>query len=550
MKRTAICLCVLACTGCDDQPLPGQVTGPGDDAPVPVQTRCAELANVALDEGKIVEATWVPESPFTAFSDDPNGPTKPVPAHCKVVARMTPTAESDITVETWLPGEHWNGRFHGVGNGGFAGNLNVHDLAIAVQRGYAAATTDTGHGLVGTEQWAIGNPEKVEDYGHRGIHLAAVVGKTLVAELYGTAPEYSYFSACSNGGRQAMLEAIRYPGDYDGIIAGAPAADFNGLLVASMGRNAEVLRETAIDKSIEGQLAEAVIAQCDKDDGVNDGVIANPLACDFDASALACDAAGGAPCLTTDQTAALKAIRAPRLDANGRWLGAGFPPGGEAAIPPSPGWGDWIFGSDKSPSVQWHFFSQYMRDFVTEDPDWSMEDFDLERDIRLAKAKLGAIVDATDPDLSAFAERGGKPINWHGCSDAAIPATASIHLYEEMVDEMGQPAVDDFAQLYLAPGVHHCWFGPGPWSFNPFAAVRPLEPRRDMAAALETWVESGVAPTELVAMSPVVPLAPIRGEYPVAAKREGLLCPYPSIARYHGSGDADLAESYECVEPE
>ncbi|HNP34802.1 MAG TPA: tannase/feruloyl esterase family alpha/beta hydrolase [Woeseiaceae bacterium] len=545
--RDAIFLSILLCSACTDDPVNPNLEADDNDTGTPTfSARCSALTDLALEAGKIVAANWTEESPFSDLSDDPNGPTTPIPAHCTVRAKMTPTSNSDINIEIWLPADGWNGRFLGVGNGGYAGDLNVSHMAIALQRGYATATTDTGHGLVGTEVWVPGNPEKVEDYGHRAIHLAAVVGKRLVAVFYGSPPEYSYFSSCSNGGRQALMEAVRYPDDYDGIIAGAPAADLNGLLIASMGRNAEILHDTPIDQSMAVLISDAVIKQCDVNDGVADGVIASPPACDFDASSLACTTDKQQNCLTPAQVEALTEIRAPRLDSEGRYLGAGFSVGGESSIPPSGGWGPWILGSREAPSIQWSFFHRYMQDFLMENPDWSIEDFDLERDIAHGRSKLGAVLDANDPNLSAFAESGGKLIIWHGWSDAAIPARSSIHLFESMIDEMGDQAVGDFARLYMAPGVHHCAFGPGPWSFNPLAAVHPLEPRRDMAATMERWVENGVAPAELIAVLPKDPMAAFRGDYPVEAEKEGLLCPYPEEAHYAGAGDPALADSYEC----
>jgi feruloyl esterase len=503
--------------------------------------RCHALAAEPLAGGRIETAELV----AAKASKTPQAP--PEPAHCEVRAVLNPTPDSNIVVLIWLPSAGWNGRFQGVGNGGFAGNLDTGDLAIAVRRGYAAGTTDTGHGLISPVVWAKGHPERIKDYGYRAIHLMSVLGKQLTGRYFGAAPRYAYFSSCSNGGRQALMEAERYPGDYDGIIAGAPAADFIGLVEGSFGWNAAVLARTPIPSAKTPAIAAAVRKQCDAQDGVVDGVIANPPACRFDPQALLCRGAETDGCLTADQIAALRKVYAGPTTPDGRTLTPGFSVGGETEVAPSQGWGMWIFSSPEKPAIQHGFISGFEEGFMGA-PGWSPTGFDWLGGYRAAKAKYGRDLDANDPDLSGFARRGGKLIIYHGWSDPAIPPGASVKFVGQVRAAMG-PGTDRFLRLFMVPGMQHCWMGEAAWSFNPIAARSPARPDRDLAAALQRWVERGVAPEQVIAAQPVDAMAPLVDAADPRIVRTGLICAYPKIARYDGRGDPKTAASYACVAP-
>lgn len=503
--------------------------------------RCRALAGAPIAGGRIEAAELVAEKPAA----NPQAP--PAPTHCEVRLALHPSPDSNIVVLVWLPVSNWNGRFQGVGNGGFAGNLNTGDLALAVRRGYAAATTDTGHGLVPPTVWAKGHPERIRDYGYRAIHLMSVMGKQLTARYFGAAPRFAYFSSCSNGGRQALMEAERFPADYNGIVAGAPAADFIGLVEGSFGWNAAVLARTPIPSSKTPAIAAAVLRQCDALDGVRDGVVANPPACRFDPEVLRCKGAETDQCLTEPQIAALRKIYAGPTAPDGRVLTPGFSPGGETEVAPSQGWGMWIFSVPGKPAIQHGFISGFEQGFMGA-PGWDPDGFDAFAHYRAAKARYGAVLDADKPDLSAFARRGGKLIIYHGWSDPAIPPRATIKFVGRVRAAMG-PQTDRFLRLFMVPGMQHCWFGESPWWFNPIAARTPAEPRRDLAAALQRWVEQGVAPEEIVAAQPRQPMSALLGGPDGSVARTGLICAYPKVARYDGKGDPKSAESYACTAP-
>jgi feruloyl esterase len=503
--------------------------------------RCRALGSGHLAGGEINRAEFVLEKP----ADKP--PAPPIPAHCEVHISLHPSPDSNITVVVWLPAADWNGRFQGVGNGGFAGNLNTGDLALALRRGYAAATTDTGHGLVSPAVWARGHPEKIVDYAHRGIHLMSVVGKQVTARYFGRPPSYAYFSSCSNGGRQALMEAGRYPADYDGIIAGAPAADFTGLVVGSFGWNAAVLDRAPISPAKTPAIAAAVLKQCDGLDGVADGVIGDPQVCRFDPEELRCTGAETDRCLQPEQLAALRQVYQGPTTPDGKILTPGFSPGGETEVAPSQGWGMWIFSSPSKAAIQHGFISGFEEGFMNS-PGWRPGAFDTLAAYRAAKQRYGAILDANTPDLSAFARRGGKLIIYHGWSDPAVPPMATVKFVGQIHAAMGSES-DQFLRLFMVPGMQHCWFGESPWSFNPLAARTPARPERDMAAALQRWVEAGVPPDHIVAAQPLEPMAPILGAPDHATVRTGLLCAYPKVARHDGSGDPKSAASYSCAAP-
>ena len=508
-------------------------------------TDCAELKNVAIPGMRITSAALEPAGSFNVPAGGP-GPaqTLDLPARCRVQGVLTPTPDSEIGFEVWMPATGWNGRFQGIGNGGFAGDIGVIGLANAVRAGYAAASTDTGHkGGVTDAGWALGHPEKVTDFGSRAVHLTTVTGKQLTAAYYGAPIKRSYFASCSNGGRQGLMEAQRFPEDYDGIISMAPAYDWTGLFINFIW-NQQVLAApgAAIGAAKAPAIAAAVLADCDKLDGRADGLIADPRACRFDPETLHCKGPETSSCLTEPQVAALRAIyRGPRTS-DGKPVYFGFPPGGEVA-PASAGWDAWIFGSAPAPSIQGAFATGFMKHIVGAGEGWKPDDFDLNRDTDALISRMAPVLNATDPDLQPFVARGGKLILVHGWSDAAIPARGTIAYYDKVRSRMGAQT-DGFARLYLVPGMHHCGGGTGPSDMGGAGAARlPKDAQTDLSAALEDWVEKGRAPGPMVARQPTLPGAA------AASVRTALICPYPQTATLKPGADMAAAASYHCTPP-
>lgn len=497
---------------------------------------CEALAKVALPN-TTVELARVTESPFNLPGS--MTPVRNVPRFCRVAGSIKPSADSDIRLEVWLP-DAWNGRFQGVGNGGFAGALNFGGLIGAVQSGYAAATTDTGHQAGGQDaSWALNHPEKIVDFGWRAIHEMTVKGKALVQTYYGEPAKKSYFSSCSNGGRQALMEAQRFPEDYDGIIAGAPANYWTHLVSLGVYSSKAILAkpESYIPATKLKAIQKAALDACDAKDKVTDGVLEEPLLCKPAYAKLLCDGAETESCLTKPQLTALEAIHAGPHNKKGQRI---FPPvaiGGEAE---AGGWGPWITGTAPERSSMFAFGTQFYKNMVYNDPNWDYKQFDVDRDVKVADEKMARILNATDPDLSKFQARGGKLILYHGWCDAAIPAENTIDYYRQVEKKMGAAKAKQFVRFFLAPGVQHCGGGAGPSSFGQ-AGPRGGEPESDIDAALVRWVEKGVAPERIVAAK----MRPGQPNDPPARTRP--LCAFPLVARYKGAGSTDDAANFDCA---
>ena len=469
---------------------------------------CAGLATLVLPDTTILSA-----------ADEPGG------AYCQVKGVVAPANRFEV----WLP-VAWNGKFQGVGNGGLGGYINYSAMTLAVARGYATAGTDGGHaGSPLDASWALGHPELVEDFGHRGVHVVTVAAKAVAEAFYGTAPERSYFVGCSSGGKQGLTEVQRYPDDYDGAVVGAPAYFFTHLSMAS-NWVAQALHEdpdSRIPPATLAVIADAVVARCDGLDGVRDGLLSDPRRCRFNPARLRCKGAPSPACLTEAQVRGLRKIYAGPRTKSGRRLYPGFVPGGEigsgtalgpAGDPNVGGWEAWIGGTTANLAVT--IQDTFFRFMAFEDPAWDWRTFDFDGDVRTTDAKLAAILDATDPDLSRFASRGGKIVMFHGWSDPAISPLGSIDYLRRVVPHRRR---DDFIRLFLAPGMQHCAGGPGPSSF-------------DAVGALERWIEQGVAPERIVA----------EHRTNGAVDRTRPLCPYPRAARWDGVGDPDDAASFVC----
>jgi hypothetical protein len=509
-------------------------------------TTCESLAQLHLANTTISSARSVAAGSFTLPKADtapPGGPTfEKLPAFCQVAGVIKPSNDSDIRFEVWMPASGWNGRFQGIGNGGFAGSIDYSEgLANAIANGYAAASTDTGHTQNGINaQWALDHPEKVADFGYRAIHATTENGKAIVRAFYGEAPKYSYFNSCSNGGRQALMEAQRFPADYDGIVAGAPANDWTHLF-ATFIWNAQALSEPGgyIPPAKFNAIETAALAACDTLDGVQDGVIDDPRKCHFDPSKLVCLGDDDSPsCLTAPQVNTLKRIYSGPKDSKGEQLFPGFPPGGATGLL---GWTGWITGMSPDKSAQFAFGTQFFANMVFDNAAWDYHSFNFDKDLKLADGKAGKALNATDPNLKPFLDRKGKLILYHGWSDAAIPAPSTIRYYDNVAAKMGSRQTDSFVRLFLAPGMQHCGGGPGPNSFGQVPGAQH-DPEHDIGKAMEHWVEDGVAPERIIATKYKYDLNPASG-----VVRTRPLCAYPLAARYQGTGSKDDAANFACT---
>jgi feruloyl esterase len=472
---------------------------------------CDAMKALSLPQTTITVAELVPAGPHTPGRGQPPmvPPAPSLPAHCRIAAVLSPSADSQIEMELWLPIDAWNGKFQAVGNGGWAGAISFDQMAVALQRGYATASNDTGHKGEGT-QFLIGHPERVIDFAYRAMHEMTVTSKALVAAFYGRAPQLSYYNGCSTGGRQGLMAAQRYPDDFDGIVAGAPVYDMVHLNAAVLTHQVAVLKDKRrlVPAEKLALVADAVLKACDANDGVRDGLVSDPERCVFDPSILLCGATNSASCLTQPQVDAVKQVYAGVKTVRGEPVYPGSAPGIESGMR--------IQGGAPT-DLQTNVF----RYLAHQDPTWGVMSFELERDLPLAIRHAG-FIEASDPNLSKFKNRGGKLIVYHGWADPGPAPASSINYYIKVAETLGGPQ-HEWMRLFLMPGMGHCRGGPGPND-------------ADFVAALERWRESGVAPDAIVASH--------RTDGRVDRTRP--LCPYPQVARYKGTGSTDDAASFEC----
>jgi hypothetical protein len=511
-------------------------------APLAAAT-CDSLAALKLPDTTITSAKTIAAGAFTLPADPPPPRSllssfKKLPDFCRVEGVIQPSSDSHIEFEVWLPAFGWNGKYHGEGNGGFAGSINYAGLTASLLGGYASSSTDTGHKGEGTDgRWALGHPEKIVDFGYRAIHETAEQSKAIVRAFYEENVRHSYFSSCSNGGRQALMEAQRYPADYDGIIAGAPAGSFTHI-GASFTWD---LQATGIDPAsyIPADKYPAIeaagLAACDARDGVKDGVIDDPTKCDFKPATLLCKGPESANCLTQPQITALEKIYAGPRNSQGQQIYPGFLPGGETG---RNGWEGWISGAAPGKSVQYAFATQGGPNLFFQNAAWDFRSFNLDRDVKIADDTVGRRLNAVDPNLKALKDRGGKLIIYHGWNDPALAPLASVDYYQSVVAKMGPKDAAGFVRLYMVPGMQHCAGGPGPDSFGATPSGPREDPLRSMSAALERWVETSIPPDKIIATK-------YAGKEVVRTRP---LCPYPQVARYAGSGSTDDAANFKCVD--
>ncbi len=529
LKRIASAMLVLGITAALAQPSPQS---------------CSALAKASLTNVKILSAAIVEAGAFPPPETTNDAPFyKQLPAFCRVTAQLIPSSDSDIKVELWMPVAAWNGKFRGQGNGGFAGVIDFDNLAVAVSLGYASAGTDTGHVGSGIDAtWALHHPEKIIDFGYRAIHEMTQTARTLTARFYDKAPTRSYFAACSDGGREALMEAQRYPDDYDGILAGAPANNWSHLLTAAVNGVQELSGSSYIPAAKLPAIQSAVLAACDKLDGVADGILNDPRTCRFNPSTLLCKSTDTDQCLTAPQAAALKKLYAGTYETTGQLVFPGLLPGAELG---NNGWGSWITGDAPGKSAMYAFGTGFFTDMVYSNPNWTYTSFTVDAGLQAAVQKTATALDSTDPNLKPFLSR-GKLILYHGWNDPAISALNTVNYFNQVISVTGQQQTNASLRLYMAPGVQHCGEGPGPDSFGQFgdSPLFPLkDPQHNLYAALEQWVEQGTAPSEIIATK----YAGTGSTTHVTMTRP--LCPYPEAATYKGSGDINNATNFTCTTP-
>ena len=504
---------------------------------------CSALIGLSLPHTTITSTTAVAEGPVP-----PAPATLIAPAHCAVEAITRPTKDSEIHLELWLPADasSWNGKYLQLGNGGWAGQINRTALADPLRRGYAVAATDDGHQGGAGATWAVGHPEKLIDFGYRAVHETNLHAKAIVRAFFGRDAGRTYFKGCSDGGREALMEAQRYPEDFDGIIAGAPANNWSHLFTGFVW-NEQALAETPIPPAKLPVIQNAVLAACDALDGVRDGLIEDPRACHFDPAPLICKSADAPDCLTEGQAATLRRIYSgPKNPRTGEQIFPGYPVGTEAG---PFGWSAWIVPPATAGGLQANFGNTYYGQAVFEDANWDFRKLNFDSDVTFGDAKAGSVLNSANPDLRSFRANGGKLIQYHGWGDAAISPVSSIDYYESVKAFLGRfpdsrshenKAADpaDFYRLFMVPGMGHCGGGVGPNDFGNNAVSTLQDPEHNILAALDAWVERGTAPESFIATGKAVNDPAKRLTRP--------LCPYPQVARYRGSGDPNEAANFAC----
>ncbi|MBE8478043.1 tannase/feruloyl esterase family alpha/beta hydrolase [Streptomyces justiciae] len=454
------------------------------------------------------------------------GTVTDVPAYCEVTVTLThPGADDHAKVRTWLPVSGWNGRFQGLGGAAYLAGDNNPGLATAVKNGYAAVTTDAGVGDALDTSWALNSQGQVntallKNFASRSQHEAAVVGKEVVDGIYGKAPSYSYFNGCSTGGRQGYMEAQRYPDDYDGILANAPAVNWDEFEVATLWPQVVMNNEKTHPSSCEfNAFTAAALKACDKLDGVKDGLVNDPSRCDFDPRRLigtkvVCE--GKELTITAADAAVVRKIWDGPRTPSGKKLWYGTPIGadinalaGPAPFPVPAAWTKLWVAKDPSLDLSTITYSRFTELF------------------RQSQAEYDKVIGTDDPDLSAFRKSGGKLLTWQGDADQYIPAQGTVQYRERVERELGSAKkVDDFYRLFLAPGTVHCGLNKG-------------DGTTDDLGALTAWVEHGKAPKTL-------PATLINADGQSVARN---LCSYPRVSHYRGYGDIADASSFKCVLP-
>jgi feruloyl esterase len=486
-------------------------------APRAEAASCESLASLALPQTAVTVVETVAAGAFVP----PGPPPSPLgrrmlaaaPAFCRVAATLTPTSDSDIKIEVWLPVSGWNGKFQAVGNGGWLGSIPYNGLADALIAGYATAATDTGH--VGNTAGFALNPEKLTDFAYRAVHEMTARAKAIVDAFYGRAPSLAIWNGCSQGGRQGIAAAVRYPADFDAVIAGAPAVNYMHIHAGRMAVNRAVnaTPESVIPPAKYPLVHRAALAACDAQDGLADGVIENPAACTFEPKALQCTGPDATNCLTPAQVRSAQTM----------YAGAAHPATSARVLPglahgSELGWA--LIGSPQ-PIL---FAVEAFKYIVHKDPAWEAVRFDpaLDMDRALASDPDDAI-GSSNPNLGPFFARGGRLLLYHGWSDAQVTPYNTIEFFQKVVATNGVAGVGTSVQLYMVPGMNHCNGGPGTDTFN-------------KVGAMESWIATGIAPARIEASHLIDGVA----------DRTRPLCPFGQLARWDGRGRPEDAASFSC----
>jgi feruloyl esterase len=533
---------------------------------------CTNLQSLALEHTTITSATDNTSGVFVVPNAIPPQTITGLPAFCRVTATLTPTSDSAIKIEMWLPETTWNGRFLGTGGGGFQGIISYNELASGIQAGFAATNSDLGTGVSGCSPLycgsdgsmgnplaiafgdppnptpgLFGHPERIKDFGYRAIHLMTVKGKEIADAFYQQRAAKAYFAGCSTGGQNALMEAQRFPNDYDGILAGAPAFNRTHLHMgaislwqdthASPGRLILPGQMTLINK--------AVLQQCVGQDGgaATDEFLTDPRDCKFDPKVLQCTGGNVPPaCLTADQVTTIRKYYAGTIDpVTGELINPGSERGNETDDVRALGLA--LQENLPEPAFDGLFYWVFGQSFGFPSGAHNFQNFDFHNDVDTVDDQLAKVLNADSSDLGEFREHGGKLILYHGWADPLIPSQSSINYFNALVANDGegfQPArfemggrlqkTQNYARLFMVPGMFHCAGGPGP---NVFDAVTPLV----------SWVENGTAPDTIIATKFV-------NNTPPAVEMTRPLCVYPKVAKYNGSGSTSLAANFTCVTDE
>lgn len=472
-------------------------------------TACENLASFKLENARVASAEVIPEGLFqNPGANQNNQNAESLPAHCRLTLVLTPTSDSLINAELWLPLENWNGRFLAVGNGGWAGSIQGYrDMQPALRRGYATAGSDNGHSAADGPggMFGLGHPEKIVDFAYRSIHDMTVKSKRLITEAYAKPADYAYFKGCSTGGRQAVMAAQRYPGDFDGIIAGALANRHIQMHTAGSYRRLQLARNPAmaIPEETAEMVNKAVMSKCDV---LGEGFLNDPRQCSFDFKTLQCPTGtSNASCLTAPQLAMVEQHYGGLYNSSGEMIFSG-----QAIGNPLPT----LRSQPQSPMPS----SDSIRILGFQNADYDMNDFDLDRDMPIINAATG-FIDSVDPDLRAFNAHGGKLLLYAGWRDTVITPVNTVFYYDSVLAEMGQDQ-DDWMRLFMVPGMGHCRGGDGPHDF-------------DSLTVLEQWRETGAAPDQIMARNPDSGLS-------------RPLCAHPAASRYDGSGDIADSANWSC----
>jgi hypothetical protein len=501
---------------------------------------CEGLKQVVLPNTTITLAQSVAAGAFTPAVPDwarAFMTAAPIPvAFCRVAGDIRPTSDSDIKFELWLPASGWSGRYESVGNGGFAGFIRYDSMRSPLLGGSAVASTDDGHvgPAIGPTagDWAFGHPEKIIDYGHRAVHLTAVAAKALTAAFYGRKPDHAYFVGCSKGGQEGFMEAQRYPKDFNGIVSGAAASQWTDLFSSFMWTESMNLanRTRYLSTDDLAKVGAAITAACETPASAKDGFIGDPLRCEVPAASLG---------LTPEKLKTFQAIHQGPKDKSGQLIFPGMPYGGENA-----GWEATISGANfeaaHTDAQMSMYGGNFFRNFVYQDKQWSFQGFDMDKGHADAARIVGGAMNADDMRFAAFKARGGKFMAYAGLVDSIVTPLSSVRSYQAVKAVHGENTAQ-FYRLFLAPGVNHCGGGPGPNEFGQAGGTGDAE--HDMVVALQRWVETGAAPTHIVATKFV-------GDDPdKGAAMTRPLCSFPQIAKYKGSGERTSAANFSCANP-